>query len=145
MKKNLGFGLLMGLIMMTISCGAADLNKVQAEMTPPLNKLTVLLNGTIDTIGTMTNADEIVAALNKTTGEAAAIVSELKLIEGKYNLNEADAAKLLKLMAKPADELTKAGEKLGKTVDGILLKFDDEEVKDKIHQARMNLAYSLSM
>ncbi|OHD62505.1 MAG: hypothetical protein A2014_01525 [Spirochaetes bacterium GWF1_49_6] len=145
MKKNIGLGLLMGLIMMTVSCGAADLNKVEAEMTPPLNKLTELLNGTIDKIGTITNADEIVTALNTASEGAAAIVSELKLIENKYNLNDAESAKLLKMMTKPADDLTKAGEKLGKTVDDILLKFDDEEVKNKIHQARMNLAYSLSM
>lgn len=146
MKKVFGFGLLMGLIIMTAACGGTDLKKVESEMTPAINKLTDLLNTTVDKLGGVTNSDKIITILNEATEKANGLIAELKLIDNKYSLSVPENDKLMDMMQKTFDNFTKAGGKMGKTVDEILLKFEkDAAAKEKIHQARMNLAYSLKM
>jgi hypothetical protein len=146
MKRIFSLGLLAGLMIMTASCGGNDLKKVESEMAPAIDKLTALLNTTVDKLNAETNSDKIVAILNGASETANGLIAELKLIDNKYTLSVPENDKLMEMMQTTFDNFTKSGEKMGKTVDGILIKFEkDSAAKEKIHQARMNLAYSLQM
>jgi len=115
-------------------------------MAPAIDKLTALLNTTVDKLNAETNSDKIVAILNGASETANGLIAELKLIDNKYTLSVPENDKLMEMMQTTFDNFTKSGEKMGKTVDGILIKFEkDSAAKEKIHQARMNLAYSLQM
>lgn len=122
MKVILKFAAVLGFILSLASCGT-DINKAAGKYHIVLDKWIAALDSAIKETVSAKDAAYAIAAADKATAEANALLSEMNAIDDEYPVSGKDAELLSNMLQQKYDKLADLLQTLGETVGGLLARY----------------------
>jgi hypothetical protein len=133
MKKLLGFGLVMGLAMMLISCAGTDMKKVEAEARTSMKNMVASMNEIAGKLSAVEAPEDAITLIKKSGDLFQSFNKELTGISDKYKLNVAQDDELQASLSDVYEDLGAASETLKAAFDAAAEKFaDNTDVQEQL-------------
>ncbi|NPV00440.1 MAG: hypothetical protein HPY53_03560 [Brevinematales bacterium] len=126
MKKLLGFGVVMGLAMMVLSCAGTDMKKVENEARAAMKNMVASMNDIAGKLSATESPEEAIKLIKKSGELFKDFNKELTGISDKYKLSVAQDDELQASLSDVYEDLGAASETLKASFDAAAIKFADD-------------------